>query len=480
MTVLYLLGGLWVLAMIVFIVSENRRPQSTFAWMFLLAFVPGLGLLVYFLFGREMRGLAGSRHLVHQDLEQDLERALASLRAQHERALERLDREAPHQAGLVRLVNGTANALVTVQNRLELLQDAAETYPRLMADLKAARISIHLQYYSWSSDELGQELKSILLAKAAEGVEVRLLYDPLGSLLMLKRRYLREMRAGGVAMQPFSRLWRLHTISYRNHRKIAVIDGRVGYTGGLNIGHEHVDPGPEFHHRWRDTHLRLEGTTVGMLQAVFCVDWRNATDEDLLSPAQFAPLPPEAAGAHLPVQVSLSGPDSDWAAIRQLYFAMIGAARRRVRIQSPFFILDDSLSEALSAAALRGVDVQVMISERGTGQILPYWAANTYFAEVARAGVKVLLFRHGYLHAKTLGIDGEVCSVGSANMDIRSFSINYELNAVIYDPATAQALEAAFDRDLADCVPFDPEEYARRSRLHRFRDSALRLLSPLY
>jgi cardiolipin synthase len=347
-----------------------------------------------------------------------------------------------------------------------------------MDDLRKARRFVHLQTYSWASDKVGAELKGILLAKASEGVEVRVLYDPIGSLLRLNPFYRRAMRRGGVRMEPYSPLWRLHTIGYRNHRKLAVIDGEVGYTGGLNIGHEHLEPGRGFD-AWRDTHLRVEGSAAAVLQAVFEIDWRNAVGEDLDGPRYLAPVDAARGGPSVPVQITVSGPDSQWAAIRQLYFAMIMAARRTVRIQSPFFVLDASITEALKAAALAGTDVQVMLSERGVGQIIPYWAGNTYAAEVADAGVKVHLYRGGYLHAKTICIDGEICSIGSANMDIRSFSINYELNAVIYDRAAAGAVEAAFERDLAACVPFDPEEYRSRAIPVRFRDSVMRLCSPL-
>src|ERR671917_259991 len=202
-------------------------------------------------------------------------------------------------------------------------------------------------------------------------------------------------------------------------------------------------------------------------------DWYNATKEDLFSPEEFPEwgrgdrLPGE--GSYVPVQILTSGPDSEWRAIRQLYFAMIVSAQRRVRLQSPFFVLDPTIAEALKSAALSGVEVDVMASDRGEGlNQAPYWAANTYLAEVAAAGVRVHLYEQGYLHAKTLSIDGEVCSIGSANLDIRSFSINYELNAVIYDARLAQELEAAFERDLKDCYPFEPEDYRGRNWLLRF------------
>jgi cardiolipin synthase len=462
----------------VFIINENRRPQATFAWMLLFFALPGVGIVIYLLFGRNRRVFSRQRKLVQQEVPGRLGEFLEELGKQHDRALSEMESRGGPDARLARLVRHNAHSVLTTENEIEVLQDAEVAYPRLFEDLRRATRFIYLQTYSLASDAIGTELKAVLLDRAASGVDVRLLYDPLGSLLMLNPLYRREMRRGGVRMVPYSPLWRLHTIGYRNHRRIVVIDGVVGYTGGLNIGQEHIEPGGGFD-GWRDTHLRIEGSAIAVLQSIFAVDWRNAVGEDLLAAGRDIKIATAPTSRNSPVQITVSGPDTQWAAIRQLYFAMIVAARHSVRIQSPFFVLDVSITEALKAAALTGVDVQVMISERGVGQVVPYWAGNTYAAEVATAGVKVHLYRRGYLHSKVLSIDGQMCSIGSANMDIRSFSINYELNAVIYEDAIARQVEAAFDRDLTACSPFDPEEYRRRPWPSRFRDSLTRLCSPL-
>lgn len=475
----------------VYIVLENRRPQATFAWMLLFLAVPGLGLLVYVLFGRDRKAFSRRRALARQDLEANAAPLLDPMWARQDAEIERLEGQSPIRSRLMQLVRRNSHSMLTTGNRVAVQQDASAHYPSLVADLMGARHSIHLQYYIWADDCFTRELQAILLERAGNGVEVRLLYDPVGSLFRLTRRYKRELAAGGVRVAPVSALWRLHTISYRNHRKLAVVDGRVGYTGGMNIGREHLDGGPGFD-RWRDTQVRIEGGGVAALQAVFLVDWRNATGEDLFAADRFPPLREEVRQAmatkeaarpddgDVAVQILTSGPDSEWRAIRQLYFAMIASARRRVRLQSPFFVLDATITEALASAALSGVEVQVMVSDRGEGlNQAPYWAARTYMAEVAAAGVAVHLYREGYLHAKTICVDGEVCSVGSANLDIRSFSINYELNAVIHDARLTAELETAFERDLAGCSAFDPAEYRRRPVLSRLRDSAARLLSPL-
>jgi len=477
-TALSLAFAAYLVATGIYIISENRRPSATLAWMLLFFLLPGVGVVVYLLFGRRHLDFGRTGMLMRQQLAERLDPVLAALEPEDESAVRLMEADGGWGASLSELVRNTSRSTITTHNEVRLLQNAEEAYPALIEDMKAARQSIHLQYFSWNTDALTQELLEILSDKVAEGVKVRIVFDPVGSFFMLRRRYIRAMRAAGIRMAPFSQLWRLHTISYRNHRKIAVIDGEVGHTGGLNIGCEHIAP-PKGFKLWRDTNIRVVGSAAALLQAVFSVDWHNATGEDLFQPENFPPAPARLNDAQLPVQITLSGPDSEWEAIRQLYFAMITSARKRVYMQSPFFILDPSISEALKAAALSGVDVRVMISERGTNQYVPYWAANTYMEEIAASGATVLLYQPGYLHAKTAITDGCVCSVGSANIDIRSFSINYELNAVIYDAEISGQLEQAFLRDSKDCRVFTVEEYRSRNAALRFRDSVARLFSPL-
>lgn len=472
----------------IYIVRANRRPQATFAWMLLFLALPGVGLVIYLLFGRDRKAFSRERQLARQNLEANAAPLLGPMRARQDAEIDRLEAESPVRRRLMQLVRHNSHSLLTTGNRVTIQQDAAVHYPSLIEDLEAARSSIHLQYYTWDDDPFTQKLKAILLERARNGVEVRLLYDPVGSM-GLSRRYKQELTEGGVSVAPVSALWRIHTLSYRNHRKIAIIDGRVGYTGGMNIGQQHLDGGPQAD-AWRDTQVRMEGEGAAVLQAVFATDWYNATGEDLFAGDRFALLgagsgpvaSPSAgqAGDGVPVQILTSGPDSQWRAIRQLYFAMIVSAQHRVRLQSPYFILDATIAEALKSAALSGVAVEVMVTGQSDNlNYAPFWAANTYLAEVAVAGVRVHVYERGYLHAKTLSVDDEVCSIGSANLDIRSFSINYELNAVIYDKHLTQELAAAFERDLEGCRAFDLREYQQRSSLLRFRDSAARLLSPL-
>ena len=477
-TVLALLLFLYALVVAIFILTENRRPQSTLAWMLVLFFVPGVGLLIYLFFGRDTKAFSKESELLKQDLRANALPLLAPILSRQDAELRRLEGKSFCRKRLTTLVRRNSLSVLTTHNRVAIQQDAARFYPSLIEDIKAAHASIHLQYFIWAADPFTDGLKQILSEKARAGVEVRLLYDPIGSKASLSRAYVREMRAAGIRMAPTSPLYRLHTLSYRNHRKITVIDGRVGYTGGMNIGREHLDGGAGFD-SWRDTQVRLMGQSAAVLQSVFMVDWYNAVRENLFDARHFPADAMDPLDGDVPVQILTSGPDSEWAAIRQLYAFMIVSAERHVYLQSPFFIPDATIAEALRTAALSGIDVKVMVSARPSGNRLPDWAGNTYLEEIVAAGVRVFLYEKGYLHAKTISIDSDICSIGSANIDIRSFSINYELNAVFYDERIAKELEGDFERDLEYCSAFDPAAYRERGHAQRLRDSVARVLSPL-
>ena len=461
-----------------FLMLENRRPQATLAWMLAFFFAPGIGLLIYLLFGRDRKAFSKQSDLLRQDLEGNALPLLSPILSRQDTEIARLEQDSPGHRKLMHLVRRNSHSALTTRNRVAIQQDATAFYPSLIKDMEAARHSIHHQYFIWRADRFTEGLKDIMKAKAKAGVEVRVLYDPVGSHADLTRAYIKDLQAAGVRIAPTSPLYRLHTISYRNHRKITVIDGAIGYTGGMNIGQEHLDGGEGFT-SWRDTQIRIAGEGAALLQTVFAVDWYNAVKENVFAVPYFPTQPIDPVDDTVPVQILTSGPDSQWAAIRQLYAFMIISAQRHVYIQSPYFILDATLTEALSTAAMSGVDVKVMVSARPSGNALPDWAGNTYMAEIVASGVRVFLYEKGYLHAKTISIDSEICSIGSTNIDIRSFSINYELNAVVYDCRLAKELESDFEQDLRSCAEFDVAAYARRPMAVRLRDSVARLLSPL-
>ncbi len=476
-TALIVAGALYAASVAAFLILENRSPQSTFAWLFVILLLPVAGLVMYAMFGRSQHAFSRARTLTKLMQGTALAARAGRLIEEQPGKLAALAAGPVGDYGRLGLMLwASARSPVTVSNRLEILQNASEKYPRLVEDLRAASTSIHLLYYEWASDPFTDAVGRLLADKVRSGVEVRILYDPIGSLMMLRWSDVRRLRRAGVQMEPFSRLYHVHTLSYRNHRKIAVIDGRVGYSGGLNMTEKHLT-GPDGFTGWRDTHARVSGEAASILQSVFATMWHNTTGENLFRDRYF----PDAhdGPAPLPVQVVSAGPDSQWKAIRHSYLAMLAMARHHIYLQSPFLILDDSLAESMKTAALAGLDVRVMIAPRG-GELSPaYRAGFTYAVDMARAGIQVLLYQGAYFHAKTVCVDSAICSIGSANIDIRSFSINYETNLVIYDSQVTRELEADFEEDLRHCVPFSVSEYEARPLPSRFADSMLRLCSPL-
>lgn len=479
MNLLVLFLTINALIVAVFVIRDNRSPSSTLAWILALTVFPVIGLVVYIFFGRTYKAFSRQRKLIKQTIGTEITEELAPLITEHHENLSKLSQEThSYVPRIVEMAYRSSNSLLTVNNTLQILQNAQEKYPLLLADLERAEHHIHLEYYIWVSDAFTEKIKSILIQKAKAGVEVRILYDAFGCFRVLTEDYKNELREAGVEIYPYLFAFSLHNIGYRNHRKLVVIDGKIGYLGGLNLSQEHLDGGKHYDH-WRDTHLRIVGDTARVMQGNFLISWYNTTGKDIAEERYFPPS--EKTAKPLPIQIVTSGPDSRWEAIRQVYFSMIAAAQHHVYLQSPFFVLDEAMGEALKKAALSGVDVRVMIQPRGKDWLasFPYRAGLTYCDEMARAGVRVFLYETGYFHPKTLSIDGQMCSIGTANMDIRSFSLSYEINAVIYDEQVVQELEADFLEDQKNCSEFSVSDYRKQSPFLRFYDSVARLAAPL-
>jgi cardiolipin synthase len=473
----FVLFVIYVISVAIFIISENRSPQSTFAWLLLLVAVPLIGLIIYAFLGRGSHAFSKETKLAQQEMGNELMDDLAEMVGRQQEYIDRIEKEKPasYHPRLLNLVKQNSASALTGYNDVEILQDATMKYPRLLEDIKAAQSSVHLNYYIWTEDKFTLQIKEALKERSKAGVEVRCLFDQSGG--MMSKEYVQDLKDAGVDIHPYleyKSLSQLHTVNYRSHRKIAVIDGKIGYVGGLNLDVEQIEP-PAFD-RWRDTHLRMVGEAAWALQASFVVSWFNTTGKKVTGKKYF---PPVETKNFMPVQIIQSGPDSEWKAIRQLYFLMIMSAEKKLYMQSPFFIPDESILEAIKAAALAGVDVQLMFTPRGSTYQIPYRAAHTYFQEVVEAGAKVHLYEAGYFHPKTLNVDNTVISIGTANMDIRSFSLNYEACAVVYDEEKAKELEAQFHEDLKHCSEWTLEQYKSYSATHRFIDSVYRLSSPV-
>lgn len=477
LTIGWIIFFIYVVVAAVYIIMENRSPQSTFAWLLLFITLPLVGIIIYLFFGHGWHAFSQEKEIARQDLGSDLLQDMGDLLQGQKACVERIAQEKPasYKKTLLRLVYQNSSSVLTGCNDVEILQDATMKYPRLLADIKAAQHSVHLNYYIWTEDSFTMQIKEALIDRAKAGVEVRCLFDASGGAM--SKQYLQDLTAAGVEIHPYLEyrsFTKLHTINYRSHRKIAVIDGKIGYVGGLNLDKEQIEP-PAFD-TWRDTHLRMVGEAAWALQASFVISWYNTTGQKVTGKQYY---PPVETTHFLPVQITQGGPDSQWKAIRQVYFQMITAAQDKIYMQSPFFVPDESIMEALKAAALAGVDVQLMFTPRGSTYQIPYRAAHTYFKDVVEAGAKVYLYEAGYFHPKTLNIDNAVISVGTANMDIRSFSLNYETLAIVYDEGKAKELEAQFHEDLKHCSQWTLEAYQNFSAGHRFVDSVYRLASPL-
>ena len=469
---------IYAIAVLGFTLLDNRTPQSTFAWLFLMMTFPVLGLVIYILFGRNYKAFSNETKLARiGGLSEQVIKPLLETQANYAEKV-RLEKPESYRQKLLSLVQHNSQSLLTAYNRVEILQDTTEKYPRLLEDVRNAKSSIHLLYYIWSEDEYTLQLKDALIERAKAGIKVHALAD--ATCLNVSKEYLQDLRDAGVQLLPYKAFMKIgyfHTLNYRSHRKIVVIDGKIGYIGGLNLDKEQL-PGGNRLGSWRDTHLRIEGEAAQALQSTFVVSWFNTTQEKLDTETYF-PKMDLSQLPFTPVQITLGGPDSQWKAMQQLYFFMIMNAKKKVQIQSPFFIPDESLLEAIKAAALSGVEVEIMCSKHGTAVELAHRASFTYLADVARAGAKVYMYNKGYFHSKTINVDSQVCAIGTANFDIRSFSINYEAMAVLYDTEISRELAADFENDLKSCETLTWEDYQTYPLWRRLLNSATRLASPL-
>jgi cardiolipin synthase len=480
LNIFWLLIALYLISAAFFIILENRRPQSTYAWLLVFVALPIIGLLIYIFLGRSSKTFSQETRMTRDVIDGDFKKTLQSQIMSTPEIVERMSKENPEDVDLklMELVSHNVGTHLTGRNEVKILQDANNFYPALLEDLRQAKHHIHLQYYIWTNDDFTQELKEVLIERARAGVIVRALYDA-SSKSMLSDDYIADLQDNGIAFIPYlgyNTLRTIHLANYRCHRKIAIIDGRIGYVGGMNLDREQM-PGVAWP-RWRDTQVRIHGEAAQALQVAFFTAWNNTKAEQIDDKLAYFPDLSEEVPDLLPVQITMSGPDSQWHGIRQLYFHLIVSARDHVYIQSPFFIPDETISEAMKSAALGGVDVRMICTPRGATFQIPYRAANTYFQEMAEAGVKIYLYNGGYYHAKTVNMDSQICSIGSCNMDIRSYNLNYEINSVLFDRDQAQELTDQFMADLEDCTEFDLEEYNSRSTWSRFVDSLYRLASP--
>ncbi|MDR1572428.1 MAG: cardiolipin synthase, partial [Clostridiales Family XIII bacterium] len=427
MVVLYFVNFIIALT-IIFL--ERKDPYATLAWIMILFLVPALGIVFYFLFSQNIARQRIFRLTKYEELviNQALQEQMSAVRQDR---FEFVNKEARKWHNMVSLHQSCANSFLTQDNRISIITDGIHMFDALLDDIGKASYSVNVEYFIVKNDAVGRRLVSALTEKARQGVETRLLIDAMGGG-QFSERDMDEFRAAGGKFAFFfpTKLKYLSTkLNYRNHRKLVIIDGKVGFLGGFNIGNEYLGKSKRFG-CWRDTHLRLTGSCVQDMNARFMLDWRFAAKESMFI-AQAYYSEPEKAGASA-VQIVASGPDSSREEIKHGYLKMISAASRNIFIQTPYFVPDASILDALKTAALSGVDVRIMIPHM-PDHMFVYWATYSYVGQLINVGARAFVYDAGFLHAKTMAVDGEVASVGSANFDIRSFRLNFETNAFIYD-----------------------------------------------
>ena len=469
-TTLIILLYLYTLVTIISVlILENRNPVKSISWVLVLLFLPVLGMWLYLLFGQDYR----KTKII----------SAKSIRRANDHPVVPFDEEKlgamsieKSQLNLIKLLYNNGDSVCYTDNKIDIFSDGESTFKALFEAIENARDHIHIQFFIFDDDKISNKLRELLIQKAAEGVRVRMIYDYWGSF-DLSKKYIKSLEDAGVYIMPFLpfkwQISRTNKINYRNHRKVVVIDGKLGFIGGLNVADRY-----RYGNRlgfWRDTFIKMEGAAVQGLQQLFIVDW-FFVDRKLIEGNQYFPTP-QRFEQNL-VQIVSSGPDSDWPAILHGIASAIMSASKYIYIQSPYFMPTDEIAACIHMAALSGLDVRLMIPVKSDSRFSDASTAS-YLEKALEAGVRVFMYQNGFLHSKTIVIDDFISIVGSTNMDERSFEQNFEANAFIYDSKTAFKFRNLFLKDGEQCEELRLEDWAKRKRRQKLRESFARLFSPL-
>ena len=456
-----------IVAMIT-VLMEHRQPAKTIAWVLVLSFLPLVGIVLYFFFGRRTRK---DRHIWEKSLNQLTKRSMIEFAEQKQLELPEEHKE------LIQLFMNQNFALPFKNNETDVYVSGYEFFPALLAEISKATHHIHIVSYIIDDDPLGRLLRDALIDKARKGIEVRLLFDDVGSW-KTPNRFFEQMREEGIEVHPFMPVrFPAFTgkVNYRNHRKIIVIDGKVGFIGGMNLAQRYVKG-----HKgtmWRDTHVKISGAAVYGLQRAFLIDWFHA-DRTLITDRKYYPDTTITPNNNL-IQIVTSSPTNVWEELEQGYIKILLSAKRYVYMETPYFLPTEPIFFAMRTAALSGVDVRLMVSLK-TDSKLVQMASRSYLTQTIQAGVKVICYEEGFNHTKLLVADDNVATIGSANIDFRSFENNFEANAFFYDKSMAQRIKDIFLTDETKCVPLEKiKEINHKSFIYRLWESVVRLLSPL-
>ena len=473
-SILVIFNYIIAISAVITILLKNINPTKTLSYIIVLVFFPFLGVLVYYLFGQEYRKnkIFTRKHILNKNVVKAINEELELNKKELERVNDYLD----EKVRLVKLMHSNENESLTLNNKIDILKNGDVKFKRLIEDIESAKHHVHLEYYIVKDDTIGTKLLNLLCKKAKEGIEVRLSYDDVGS--KISGRMKAQLTASGVLHYPFMPvLFSRFTgkMNYRNHRKIAIIDGKIGYVGGINVGDEYLNKNNTKY--WRDTHLRITGDAVKSIQIHFFSTWDFVSDEKSRIYKSYFPEVEEKQ-KQIGLQIAASGPDTDWANIMEVILTAIITATDYVYITTPYFVPNDEIITALQIAAKSGVDVRLMIPEKSDSWIVKH-ASNSYLETLLKANVKVYKYTKGLVHAKTMVVDDIFSTVGTSNMDYRSFNINFEINSLIYDKENSILLKEHFLEDIKESNEVDYETYLKRSKFEKLKESYCRLWSPL-
>ena len=458
-----------IISTISVLLLENRNPAKSLSWLLVLLFIPVIGMFFYLLLGQDYRK---KKIISKKSIRSVIDRPVASF------DIDKLDTTLmnDNQLNLIKLLYKNSESAGYAYNKIDVLPDGVSTFKALFEAIQQAKDHIHIEFFIFDDDKISNQLRELLIQKAKEGVRVRLIYDYWGSF-DLSKKYLKSLKLGGVYIRPFLpfrwRISRSSKINFRNHRKLIIVDGKVGFTGGLNVADRYIYGNSLG--KWRDTFVRLEGSIVHGLQLLFMVDW-FFVDRKLIDGPEYFPEP-KKFNLNM-IQLVNSGPDSDWEAIMQGIASAISSATKYIYIHSPYFMPTDVIASCIQMAALSGVDVRLMIPARSDSRLTDE-SSNSYLDPALEAGVRVFRYTNGFLHSKAIVIDDLISIVGSCNLDERSFVQNFEANAFIYDAPTAARLKELFLLDLDNCKEISLEEWTNRKRRQKMKESFARLFSPL-
>lgn len=476
------LGAYIVLGAFIFLINiilvfslifiERKEPNTTWAWLLILLILPGIGFIIYLMLGQNLsrQKLFREKKIVDKIKTKEVKEKHESNKKDDKKFIE-------NYKSLILMNYNHSGSLYTNGNDVKTYTNGEDKFRELFNDIRSAKKFIHIEYYIFRFDDLGTALINELRLKVEEGIEVRLLVDGMGSK-SLKKKEIRYIESIGIKFAIFfpGILPHINTrINYRNHRKIVVIDGDIGYVGGFNVGNEYVNRGKQFEF-WRDTHLRVQGEAVNELNKRFILDWDYASEENINDMTEF--FPENEVHGDVGIQIVSSGPDHMEEYIKNAYMKIINDAKEYVYIQTPYFVPDEPFMEALKISALSGIDIRIMVPGR-PDHFFMEWMLSANIGILLNYGIKVYRYQNGFIHSKTIVSDGKVCSIGTANLDIRSFKLNFEVNAVIYNEEVSKEQEEIFYKDEENCKLVEKEEYDKRSRNLKIKESLVRLIAPI-